>query len=150
AQGKDLHGRDTEPFFVLLGVARDGVGNAAAGLRVNSRIQDDSTRVAAGRDGTDADNVIALDIAALRNDRSGAAGMLQSLVVDLGSRARESQDLAAGQSMIVDSFIAQRESISGVSLDEEAANLMRYQRSYEAAARIMTAVDEMTQTLLAF
>jgi flagellar hook-associated protein 1 len=150
SQGKDLHGRETEPFFVLAGVGRDGVTNAAAGLRVNSRIQDDSTRVAAGRDGTDADNVVALDIAALRSDRTGASGMLQSLVVDMGSRARESQDLAAGQSMIVDSFIAQRESISGVSLDEEAANLLRYQRSYEAAARIMTAVDEMTQTLLAF
>ena len=57
---------------------------------------------------------------------------------------------AGGQQVIVDSFVAQRESVSGVSLDEEAANLLRFQRSYQAAARIMTAADEMTQTLLAF
>lgn len=149
-QGKDLHGNATEPFFVLLGVARDGVTGAAAGLRVNPAIRDDSTRISAGLDGTDADNTIALDIASLRSDRNGATGMLQSLVVDMGSRAREAADLANGQAVIVDSFKAQREAISGVSLDEEAADLLRFQRSYQAAARIMTAADEMTQTLLAF
>lgn len=149
AQGRDLHGQETSPFFVLLGLERDGVGGAAAGLRVNAELQDDSTRVAAGADGTPADNSIALDIAALRGHRTGAAGMLRSLVVDVGARSREAADLATGQTVIVDSFRAQRESISGVSLDEEAANLMRFQRSYQAAARIMTTADDMAQTLLA-
>jgi len=150
AQGVDQHGRQAPPFFVLLAVARDGVTGAAAGLHVNPELRDDSVRVAAGADGAAGDNTVALDIAALRGDRDGAAAMLRSLVVDLGARARESEDLATGQSIVVDSFLAQRESISGVSLDEEAANLLRFQRSYQAAARIMTAVDEMTQTLLAF
>ena len=134
---------------VVLGLERDGIGGAAAGLRVNTELREDSTKVAAGADGTPGDNSLALNIAALRSDRTGAVGMLQAVVVDLGARARESEDLAIGQGIIVDSFRAQRESISGVSLDEEAANLMRFQRSYQAAARIMTTVDDMAQTLLA-
>ena len=51
--------------------------------------------------------------------------------------------------MVVDSFRAQRESVSGVSLDEEGADLLRYQRSYQAAAQMIATADEMLQTLLA-
>ncbi len=149
AQGKGTYGDEAGDFFVLIGVERDGVTGAAAGIRVNPVLRDDSTRVAAGADGAPGDNTVALAIAALRDDRDGAVGILRSLVVDVGARARESEDLALGQDIVVSSFRAQRESISGVSLDEEAANLLRFQRSYQAAARIMTATDEMTQTLLA-
>jgi flagellar hook-associated protein 1 FlgK len=41
-----------------------------------------------------------------------------------------------------------RDEVSGVSLDEEAALMMQYQRSYQAAAQMFRIVDEMTQTLL--
>ena len=43
---------------------------------------------------------------------------------------------------------ARRESIKGVSIDEEMVNLMKYQQSYAAAARLITVVDEMSQTLI--
>lgn len=47
------------------------------------------------------------------------------------------------------STIAQnREAVTGVSLDEEAMNIMRYQQSYNASARLMTALDEMLTTLI--
>jgi flagellar hook-associated protein 1 FlgK len=39
-------------------------------------------------------------------------------------------------------------SVSGVNLDEETTNLMNFQRAYEAAARIVTTVDELTQSVL--
>jgi flagellar hook-associated protein 1 FlgK len=107
-------------------------------------------RVAAGADGSTGDNSVALDIAALRSERSGASDLLRAVVVDTASRARSSEDLALGQEVVVQSFAAQRESISGVSLDEEASSLLQFQRSYQAAARVMTVVDEMTQTILSF
>lgn len=147
-RGLDSHGEETVPFFVVLGVSQNGTVGAAAGLRVNPELRKDPTRVSAGLDGSPGDNTIALDIAALRNGNAGATGLLQSLIVDAGSRARESEDQAIGQAVIVNSFEAQRESISGVSLDEEAANLLRFQRSYQAAARIMMVADEMAQTVL--
>ena len=148
-QGLTAHGTPALPFFVLEGLDRDGVTGAARGLRVATELRNDPSLVAAGATGAPGDNSIALDIAALRHDRFGAAARLRSLVVDLGARAREAEDLALGQQIIVNGFLAQRESISGVSLDEEAANLMRFQRSFQAAAQIMTVVDEMAQSVLA-
>ena len=41
-----------------------------------------------------------------------------------------------------------KESISGVSLDEEMANMIRFQHAYNAAARMMTAVDETLDTII--
>lgn len=59
----------------------------------------------------------------------------------------------AGDSLTFDNNLlaalqSQRDSISGVSLDEEAANLVRYQRSYQAGARMITVADELLQTVL--
>ena len=147
-QGSDGYGNRAADFFVIPVLDPDRVGQAAASLEVNQLLLADSRRVAAGTTGAEGDNAIALDIAALRNEVNGPATLLRSLVVDLGARARESEDLALGQAIVVDSFRSQQESVSGVSLDEEAAGLLRFQRSYEAAARIMTMVDEMTRTLL--
>ena len=148
AAGTDANGDDTVPFFVLVGMGQDPVDRAGAGLRVNPLLVADSSRVAAGGNGAPGDNTVALDIAALRSDSSGPAGALRALVVDSGTRARHSEDLAEGQRIVVDSFRAQRESISGVSLDEEGANLLRFQRSYQAAAQLISTADEMLQTLL--
>ncbi|MFN7017464.1 MAG: flagellar basal body rod C-terminal domain-containing protein, partial [Fimbriimonadales bacterium] len=41
-----------------------------------------------------------------------------------------------------------RESVSGVSLDEEAANLVKYQRSYQAAAKVVSVFDGLIQDVL--
>jgi flagellar hook-associated protein 1 FlgK len=146
--GVDEHGRPAGAFFVLAGVGPDGVG-AAQRLEVSAAIVADASRVAAGRVAAPGENGVALDIAALRNDPKGASGMLQSLVVELGGRSREAQDMVEAQSFVVESFRAQRESVSGVSLDEEAAHLLQFQRSYEAAARVLAAADEMARTILA-
>jgi flagellar hook-associated protein 1 FlgK len=50
--------------------------------------------------------------------------------------------------IIFDSLTSQRESISGVNVDEEAVSLISFQRGFEGAARYMNVVDEMLQTLL--
>jgi flagellar hook-associated protein 1 FlgK len=42
----------------------------------------------------------------------------------------------------------QRGSISGVSLDEEAGNMVQYQRAYDAAARLVDTVNQMLETLI--
>jgi hypothetical protein len=42
----------------------------------------------------------------------------------------------------------QRSAISGVSLDEEAANMIRYQGAYDAAARVISAINDMTNTVI--
>jgi flagellar hook-associated protein 1 FlgK len=147
-QGFDAYGNRAGAFFALGSVGTDGVTGAASAIDVTRALRNDANLVAAG--GTDApgDNSVALEIAALRNDPQGLTAMLRSLVVDVGSAAREAEDLALGQQIIVDGFVAQQQAVSGVSLDEEAANLMQFQRTYEAAARVLTIADEMVQTIL--
>jgi flagellar hook-associated protein 1 FlgK len=148
-EGRDRNGRPAGDFFVMDDiVGNDGVDRAAEAVRVAGPLLDDASRVAAGRSGEPGDGTLALDLAALRNDPAGVSGMLQDLVVDVGSRSREAMDVLEGQQLVVDSFLAQREAVSGVSLDEEAANLMRFQRSYEAAARVLTTADDMVRTIL--
>ena len=54
----------------------------------------------------------------------------------------------ASQDSVVSHLINQRDSISGVNLDEEMLNLSKYQKSYQAAAKLINVIDEMMQTLL--
>jgi len=48
----------------------------------------------------------------------------------------------------VNQLESQRDALSGVSMDEEAVNMIQQQRAYQASARFITAVDQMMQTLL--
>ena len=71
-----------------------------------------------------------------------------SIVTDAGQAVKSTEDELVTQGAILAQTQAQRDSISGVSLDEEAINLLQYQKAYEAAARFLKVADEMTQTIL--
>jgi flagellar hook-associated protein 1 len=70
------------------------------------------------------------------------------LVSGLGVDSSTAQSETANQQVLVDHLQKQREQTSGVSLDEEATNLIAYQRAYQASARVVTVVDEMLDTLI--
>lgn len=55
---------------------------------------------------------------------------------------------ASAASSLAEQALTARESVSGVNLDEEAANLLRYQQSYQAAAQMIATADTVFQTLL--
>ena len=57
-------------------------------------------------------------------------------------------NMAESQTSLVQLLDRRRQEVSGVSLDEEAMNLLRQQKAYEAAARMMTAVDQMLEKLI--
>lgn len=121
------------PFFT---------GNTAATIAVAvapSEVQSSSTEAAGGND-------VAQAIAALRGgaaDQSYAA-----LVEQVGSDVRGSQDDQANAQTMVTAVDGQRQSVSGVSLDEEMTNLITFQRGYQASARTLTAMDSMLETLI--
>jgi len=68
---------------------------------------------------------------------------------DVGSAARESNLTLSTTTLEVDQLKGLRESVSGGSLDEELTNLLSFQRSFEASARLITMADELFQTVLA-
>jgi len=72
----------------------------------------------------------------------------KALISTLGVSSRQASHMADNQEILVGEMDKRRESIMGVSLDEEMANMVRFQHAYNASARILTAIDEMLDTLI--
>lgn len=72
-----------------------------------------------------------------------------AVIAQMGVDTQQCERMAEGQSVLVNHMFNQRESTAGVSLDEEMANLVRFQKSYAAAARIVTIFDSMLEQILA-
>lgn len=149
-------------------------GKNAKDIEVNSLLQDKDYIAAARIDATTGtygvgDNRNAIDIAALQyvsqemaqwsyNRRSGddskitnltAEGYYQTMIGAIGIRSasidRNTEFNQSTLGMITD----QRNSLSGVNLDEEMINLMKYQHGFAVASKLLSVADEMMQTLLA-
>ena len=71
-----------------------------------------------------------------------------SLVSGIGVTLREARNRGAAQDLVLEQLRLQRESTSGVSLDEEMVSLVKYQRAYEAASKLVAVADEMLDTLI--
>ena len=93
-------------------------------------------------------------MAALRNQRilNGNTATLGdgwgNLVYSVGSDVRSASNARDTHESITREVDALRDQVSGVSLDEEALNLLKFQRAYEANAKFFTAVDSMLETLM--
>ena len=72
----------------------------------------------------------------------------QSVVSRLGTDARSYQDRLDSQNDVVTELDSKRQSVSGVNLDEESLNLLKFQRSFEAASRMVRAYNEIYQSIL--
>ena len=70
------------------------------------------------------------------------------IVFNVGNDVANASAEQNASSLVLQQLNDQRASISGVSLDQEAANLVRYQNAYNAAAQIVTAINSMMQTVI--
>ncbi|MDH5822752.1 flagellar hook-associated protein FlgK [Luteimonas sp. RD2P54] len=75
-------------------------------------------------------------------------GAVAGLTTTVGSAARQAEYSADAQQVIHDQALAARDSVSGVNLDEEAADMLRLQQAYQAAAQIISTADTMFQSIL--
>lgn len=75
-------------------------------------------------------------------------GAYSQLVSYVGSKTRELEVTSQAQTSMVEQSVAAQQSFSGVNLDEEAANLLRYQRSYQAAGKAMQIANTLFDTIL--
>lgn len=72
----------------------------------------------------------------------------RSVVGQLGVQAAEATRMQTNQQIIVDQVDSRRQSVSGVSLDEEMSNMIKFQHAYNAAARNMTMIDEVLDKVI--
>jgi flagellar hook-associated protein 1 FlgK len=70
------------------------------------------------------------------------------LVSDVGNKTRQTQVMATAQQNLVAQTKQAQQSIAGVNLDDEAANLLRYQQAYQASGKMMQIATSLFQTLL--
>jgi len=77
-----------------------------------------------------------------------AAGFLGRVVQSLGAQGRDARVFQEASTSVLLQLDAQRESVSGVNVDEEMVQLLQYQRGFEAAARFLTTVDSLIDTLI--
>lgn len=87
-------------------------------------------------------------IARLQTAAAGPDAAWRTTVADLGVRVAGAQRRDQVQQAVAAQATAARESASGVSIDEEMTNLVAFQRAYEGAGRVLTAVDEMLDVLI--
>jgi flagellar hook-associated protein 1 FlgK len=129
-------------------------GSDAQSIRLDialDRPEDIASAAAADNPG---DGSVAGQLAALQSALL-AGGGTQTLsqfytgqVTSLGLNIRQAAADADARSLVAENLNAQREAVSGVSLDEEAANLVKSQRAYEAAARLLTTLDDMVDRII--
>lgn len=72
----------------------------------------------------------------------------QNIIGQLGVDSQQAQRMQSSSQMLVDQVDNQRQSISGVSLDEEMTNMIRFQQAYNAAARVVTTMDDMLDKVI--
>lgn len=114
----------------------------------------DTSKVAAAQDNTmlPGDNRNALVMADLINQKFVAGttpiDFYRSVVSDVGVEAKSASTYATFYSTMLEQLENKRQELSGVSLDEEAADLLKFQKSFQAGAKMITVADELFQTLL--
>lgn len=128
----------------------DGYENGE--LKVNAELNDDPNKIAISSDGTEGNGEIALRIAQLTDTKLINGNTLQesysSLINGLGNDGMLQDNYTQANQMVLDELGQLKASQSGVSVDEEMTNVLKFQRTYEASAKLITIADEMLQTIL--
>jgi len=132
----------------------DSTKDAAKNMKVNPVLASDENKIAASEESAGDDNLNALAIAALRdgkymnNNTTNFSGYYNGLVGEVGVDVSSSSRALLYKQTMVDQLTTRKESISGVNLDEEMANMIRYQQAFTAAARMINVVNDMLDELL--
>lgn len=141
-----------DDFFVAINPGRPlEMGN----IMLNPNLSD-LTNIAASKTGNNGDNSNALEIANLRNkllisNNTGIVSLdeyYQDIILHLGNNGSDAARIAESQGKLVESSDAYRTSITGVSMDEEMTNMMKFKFAYDAASRVLNIIDNMMETVV--
>ena len=150
--GYDLNGDAGGPMFgdgsgtLPVDVSTITAGNLT--LLVTDGAKLAAAGVAPTAGGPSGDNVNADKLYQLRLAADGADTTYRKMIVSLGVEAATATNKLVTQSVISTQVDSARESVSGVSIDEEMTNMLQFQHGYQAAGRLITAIDDMLDTLI--
>lgn len=158
-------GADSSGLMAALGINSFFSGSNAVDMAINDMLYQDADYVAAGRVNGQyqmnvGDNSLANDMGLLSTknvvistvwktvDNQSITSYYSNLVTTVGSDRLQSKTNAEYNTTLTKDLDDRVASVSGVNLDEELTNLIKYQSSYIAAAKLITTADEMLETLL--
>lgn len=148
SEGFDLNGLPGQPLFDynpadVLGTFSVNAALDTDDLAFTGRVDDGfGNWIPSGGRG-DNGNIANL-VAAL----NGSTGGYDTLIGDLAIQSKQVQSSVKTARLLNDNALAARDSVSGVNLDEEAANLIFYQQLYDANARVISTADQLFKTLI--
>lgn len=126
----------------------------AADFNLSAEVLADSTNIMTGTSGAAGDGSLALALSRMRETAlTGLGGksfkdFYGTLVSTIGSDSAYYSDQINTQSAVMASIDNRRQAISGVNIDDEMTNMLRYQRSYQAAAKALQVLDAVTEDIL--
>ena len=147
---------DSSDVLATLGVNSFFSGSSAGDITVREDLLTNPSGVTLGRDvgGVFVANGTALEIVSVQSEALTAFGSMSveefwsGTVSELGIKAGTAKTNADASFIVRESLQAQRDATSGVSIDEESINLMNFQRAYQGAARFISIINELTNTLI--
>jgi flagellar hook-associated protein 1 FlgK len=146
-------------FAGALGMSRYFDGDSAQSMKLNHTLADNPTLINAGNTGLAGDNVVALDMVQHQYEEFNfyvgdqeynmtTYAMFDLIATDVGTQTNAA--ILRNETITTQYNATELEyfSVSKVSIDEELTNLIKYQTSYGAAAKVITTIDQMMETLL--
>lgn len=146
--------QDTSGALAALGINTFFSGSSANDIAVNAALANQPQMLAAAKNGQPTDNQTALAIARLSETgvkSLGGATLSQSydaLITGVGAATASASVRAEASTVVLETLTAQREGLSGVSLDEEAVKLVAQQRSFQSAAQLISTIDDLLDIVI--
>ncbi len=145
---------DSSNFLAALGLNTFFSGHGAKDINVNTLLQNDPSKIAAGKTLEPGDSSNAQRIAQIQLDKVMVNGTqtvdeyYNAFLGKIGATKQRFDEVYKAKQAVYQQLKTTQQSLEGVSLDEEAANLIKFQRAYQANAKYISVVDQMTQTLI--
>lgn len=145
---------DTSGVLAALGINTFYSGTDAETIKINDTVLNDASKFAGSQGGGPGDASNALELIQFFEqpldelDGHSFDDAYQSLVYEVSQGSANEQSVFEGFQTFHDSLMSQREQHSGVSIDEETVNILQFQHSYQAAARVLSTLNELLQIVI--
>jgi flagellar hook-associated protein 1 FlgK len=145
---------DTSDVLVALGLNTFFTGSTAADIAVREEIADDPDAFAFSSTGSSGDNGVLLELLALQEQSSDALGgrtlgdRYSDVVASVGFEVVTAEASATSSRAVLESLTERRDSVAGVNIDEELVDMLRFEQSFQAAARYLSALNALEDSIL--
>ncbi len=145
---------DTSDLLVATGMNAFFLGSSAADIEVNPELLTNPDRLAAGIGTAEGDAGNLARMTSLRTidlddlEANTIEDFYADIVGDVAFSTAAATTGLQSENKLLEQLQAERESLSGVNMDEEMVDMLRFQQSYDAAARFIAVAQQMTDTLI--